>query len=389
MGEKTKGKVEAREEKHAIQILREKGYTVTDLREIDLSSPLASISILNKVKQKDVLSMTQQLATMINSGLPLTEALNILKVQSKPALSKMLADIQHDVQGGMTLADALKPHQPTFSNVYIALVRAGEASGKLDEILERLAESEEKAREFRAKTKGALIYPVIVVLAMIGVITVMMVFVVPQLTDLYAEFDAELPFITQVLIAVSNFMSKLWYVLVLGLVGAYLWVRASLKTKKGREAFDHFKLTMPVFGPLRKEIIIAEVARTMSLLSSAGISILEALDIVSVSAGNVIFKEAIVKTAKGVEKGLPLAAMIAQQELFPPLFSQMVSVGEETGEMDTILAKVAHYFETEAEYKIKNLTTALEPIIIIVLGTVIGFIVLAIISPLYSLTELF
>jgi type IV pilus assembly protein PilC len=386
-GKNLKGKVEARDEKQAIDILRARKLVIVALQATSQGSMFSNFS--QRVSGDDIVQFTQQLSTMLNSGLPLTDALEMLRMQSRAVMSKVLGDIQSDVQGGMSLAEAMGRHKEVFSGVYVALVRAGEASGKLDEILSRLAENEEKQREFRAKVKGAMIYPIIIFIAMFLVMLVIMIFVVPQLTSIYDSFDAELPFATQILIGISNLVRNWWWVLIGAAAGATIFFRQWHRTPDGKKQIDAMVLRIPVFGTLRVQIIMAEFARTLSLLVKAGISILDALSIVSETVGNSIYREAITLVSKGVEKGMPLAAMLAQQQTFPPLMSQMVAVGEETGQLDEVLGKVARYFEQIAENKIKNLTTAIEPIIMIILGLMVAFIVFAIITPLYKITELF
>lgn len=387
-GKTIKGRVEARNEKHAVQVLRAKELVVIKVKDEGTGQGV-SLPFMGGIKKDDLVQFTNQLATMLNSGLPLSEALALLKSQSKPAMQKMLEEIAQDVQGGSSFTEALSKHPSVFSPVYVSLVRAGEASGKLDEILIRLAENEDKQREFRAKTKGALVYPALVFTAMIGVMVVMMMFVVPQLTQLYTSFDAELPFITQVLIGISDFMRNYWWLLILMIVAAWYGFKAYRKTPGGRKQVDRLVLKIPVMGPLRTKIILTDFTRTLSLLISAGVSILESLDIVRVSMDNVIFMEAVNQAAKGVEKGMPLAAMLAHQPVFPVIMSQMVAVGEETGQMDQVLLKVSKYFESDVEHLIKNLTTAIEPVIMVVLGVMVAFVVFGILTPLYKLTSLF
>lgn len=388
--ERVKGKVEARDERHAAQVLREKNLFVITLKAETTGSAISFLETMtNKVKRDDVVSFTQQLATMLNAGLPLTEGLELLKIQSKPALAKVISDVEREVQGGASLGDAMGKFPQAFSSVYVALVKTGEASGKLDTVLTRLAENEEKQRQFRSKTKGALIYPAIVVAAMGIVITILMVFVIPQMTQMYQSFGAELPFITQVLIAISDFFRATWLFVLVAIVGGGIFLWQWGKTPQGRLKIDQFLLKIPIFGKLRTETVMTEFTLTLSLLVGSGISILEALEIVSESVDNMVYREALQRVVKGVEKGLPLATMLARQQVFPALLSQMTSVGEETGELEGVLLKVSKYFEQITEQTIKNLTTAIEPLIMIVLGVVVGFIVLAVITPLYRITQLF
>jgi type IV pilus assembly protein PilC len=387
MGKTLKGKVEARDERQAISILRARKVVVISLQISGQGMNFGSLT--NMVSRDDVVQFTQQLSTMLNSGLPLTDALDLLKSQSKPGMSKILSDTQNDIQGGMSLAEALSKHTEVFSSVYVALVRAGEASGKIDTILNRLAENEEKQREFRAKIKGAMIYPVIITIAMVLVMAVIMIFVVPQLSDIYTSFGASLPFQTLLLIGMSNFVRNFWWLIILMGIGGTFGLKQYQRTPGGRRHIDFLLLKLPIFGALQVEVIMSEFSRTLSLLVAAGISILDGLQIVSETVGNSLYKESIQTVSKGVEKGMPLAAMVARERVFPPLISQMISVGEETGKLDEVLGKVAIYFEQNAEHKIKNLTTAIEPLIMIVLGVMVAFIVFSVITPLYKLTDLF
>jgi type IV pilus assembly protein PilC len=342
-----------------------------------------------RVKLDDVVAFTRQMATMITAGLPLSESLSILEIQSKPALSKVVGEILRDVQGGNTVADSMEKHRNVFTDVYISLVRAGEAAGALDRVLKRLASNLEKEKEFRAKTKGALIYPAIITIGMVIVAAIMMIFVVPKLASMYEDFDAELPLPTLILIGISNFVSSFWY-LVIGMgvafvIGLNYWK----STPAGRFQWDRIMLAMPVFGKLKTQIILAETTRTMSLLVGSGISLVEALEIVRGVIDNGVYREAIEQSMKNVKKGIPFSVTLARQGLFPPLLPNMVAVGEETGKMDEVLLKVSKYFEEEAEHMIKGLTTALEPLIMIVLGVGVGFLVISIIMPIYNLTNQF
>jgi len=390
-GKDAKGKVEARDLASALGVLREKGMVVVEIKPVnEVSGVLGkTTTMMQKVSGDDIVAFTRQFSTMVASGLALTESLSVLEMQSRPAMSRVISEVLREVQGGNTLADAMDKQSQVFSGVYVSLIRAGEASGALDEVLKRLADNLEKQKEFKGKVKGALIYPVIVVIGMIAVTVVMMVFVIPKLADMYQDFDADLPWMTQLLIAVSNMFQTLWPVMLLGSIlagaGFFYWK----STPVGRKNFDTFVLKLPVFGKLQSEIVLAEMARTLSLLVGAGISLLDALEIVGGVLGNKVFEEAIDESMKQVKKGMPLSVTLARANVFPPLLPNMVAVGEETGKMDEVLMKVANYFEVESEHTVKNLTTALEPIIMIVLGLGVGFLVISIIMPIYQLTSQF
>ena len=383
-----KGKVEASNLAQASAVLKEKQLFIISIEPMG-SQLNALTSLMDKVTGSDVVNFTRQLATMITAGLTLTEAFAILQEQSKPAMQKIVTEMLRDVEGGTSFADALSKHKQVFSRVYIALVRSGETAGVLDQVLRRLADNLEKQHEFIAKTKGALIYPVIVFVAMIVVAFIMMAFVVPKLTEMYADFGAELPGITKVLITVSNAMASFWY-LFIGGAGAGLYALfAYKKTPMGDQQIDRLLFRIPIYGLLRVQIMMTEFARTVSLLLGAGVSLLAALEIVADSMDSVLFRQAMRATAQDVEKGVSFADAITRQSVFPQLVGQMISVGEETGKMDEILVKLSSYYESESEHAIKNLSTALEPMIMIVLGVGVGFLIVAIVMPIYNLTSQF
>lgn len=390
-GKYESGKVEAVTAETAARILRERGLTVIRLtpeQKFFLVSVLESFT--NKVGLDDVANFTRQFSMMVTAGLPITDALVILRSQSKPNLKPVVAQILSEVEGGSSLSSAMKKYPNVFSQVYVSLIEAGETGGVLDKVLERLADNLESQREFQAKVKGALIYPVIVVIGMVAVGIVMMVLVVPRLTSLYGEFNAELPFATKALIAVSGLMQKYLFIFLLILIAGVWGFIAFAKTPVGREKVDSWKFKIPIAGNLIRQVILVEFSRTLGLLVAAGIPILEGLKVVSGVVGNVVVSKAIGRVATRVEKGFALAYSLAQEpEIFPPILYQMLSVGEETGKVDETLGKVSHVFEQESEHAVRNLTAAVEPIIMIVLGVGVGFLVIAIIMPIYNLTSQF
>jgi type II secretory pathway component PulF len=389
-GETVNGKVEARNEAQAAALLQSRGLFVIGVNSTSESSFSFINDFFQGIKQDEVVNITRQLSTMVTAGLPLLDGLRILEQQSKPAIAKLIAELIRDIEGGGTFADALSKHPKVFDRVFIQLVRAGEAGGVLDEILNRLADNLERSKEFRSKTKGALIYPTIVMIAMGLVGAVMMIFVIPKLTEMYKDFGADLPFATQLLIGISNFFVNFWWLMLAMIFGGIAGVNSWGKTKKGRLFLDGMKLKMPIMGVLRAKILLTEFARTMSLLLSAGISLLRALEIVTEALDNVIYRDALKAASEQVEKGVSLGdAISAHNTIFPPILFQMISVGEETGKLDEVLMKLANYFQSESEQAIKNLTTALEPLIMVVLGLMVGVMVIAIIMPIYNLTSQF
>ncbi len=382
-----RGVVEAASKKVAVEMLRKRGLYIVELHPQGQGNSM--MELFNKVKFDDVVNFTRQLATMISAGLSLTDSLNILKAQVPGPFQVKIESILRSVEGGSTFADALKEHEDVFSKVYVALVRAGESAGVLDTILSRLADNLEKQREFRAKTKGALIYPVIVLIGMAIVGVVMMVFVLPKLTSMYQDFNADLPMVTKILMGISNFVAKTWYLAIMVVAGIMYFLKWWRTTEFGALKYDQLMLKLPVFGKIKQMVIVAEFARTLSLLVGAGVPLVDGLKIVQGVVGNQVYSRALKRVATDVEKGNVLAISLAKEEAFPMIVSQMVSAGEQTGKLDEILRRLAIYFETESEHAIKNLSTAMEPIIMVILGLGVGFMIIAIIVPIYNLSNVF
>lgn len=384
------GEVEASTPQAAAKLIRSKGFVVISVKS-SFANPLLMIkSFKDKVKPSEVSTFTRQLSTMVGAGLPITEALLILRTQSKGSIEKVVSQILADIEGGESLSSALQKHPGVFGPTYIALVKSGEVSGVLDKVLLRLADNLEKQQEFAGKVKGALIYPVIILIGMIVVGLVMMIFVIPRLTTLYSEFNAKLPLPTLILIGISNFLIKFWPLLLILLVGGAYGFVFYRRTKIGRRKTDEIAFKIPVMGELQKQILLTEITRTLSLMVGAGVSILDGLNITASVVDNVVISDALKDASVQVEKGFPVAYSFAKHpEAFPFILSQMISVGEETGKMEEVLAKVSHIFEIESDQKVKTLTASVEPLIMVLLGLGVGFLVIAIILPIYNLTSQF
>ncbi len=388
-GNDSRGVVDAVDEKQAANILRSKGLLITGLYESDQLNLDALMGRFSKPKPDEITNFTRQMATMIGAGLPLVEALKILKTQSGTGLKPVIENILTEVEAGTTLADAVEGSGGGFSSVYIAMVRAGESAGVLDQVMGKLADSLDKQREFRSKTKGAMVYPVIIFIAMIVIAGIMMVFVVPKLTAMYKDFGAELPGPTKVLMTVSDFTVNYWYLLIIVIGVAVGFFSSWSKTEVGGLIVEQITFKIPIWGKLRKDVILTEFARTISVLLGAGIPILDSLHIVAETLGSRIYAAGIKQASVYVEKGVSLAEAVTRIDMFPPILSQMISVGEETGKLDTVLTKLAAYYESESEIKVKALTTAIEPLIMVIMGIGVGFLVIAVIMPIYNLTSQF
>lgn len=388
-GDMVTGLVDAPNEQVAIRLLHDKRLFVISVSPARDQLNLESIQqLFKRVTFNDIVNFTRQLSTMIVAGLSIPDALTILRAQTtNKVFSDVLVDIEHQIVSGGNLGDSLAKYPRYFPATFIALIRAGESSGTLDQVLTRLADTMEAQRDFRGKVQGALIYPAIILIGMVGVVFVMMTVVVPKLTGLYTDMNIELPVTTKILISVSQFFVHDWWLMILIGIGLALGFRKWRTTPVGEHATDSLILKIPIFGELQKKIILVEFTRTLGMLIASGIHILEGLTILKNSLGNVLFREAITEIAKKVEKGFPLGDSFAQYPVFPAIVSQMMKVGEETGKLDDTLLKLSHYFQTESENLVKGLTSAIEPIIMVILGVGVGFIVISVITPIYNLTS--
>jgi type II secretory pathway component PulF len=387
----TKGLVDAPSQPIAIRILHDKQLFVVGISAKQEGFSFSQLGQLNKrIKFNEIVNFTRQLSTMETAGLSLPQALTILRNQTtNPTLVALLLDIEHQVVSGGTFGDALAKYPKQFSPTYIALVRAGELSGTLDQILLRLSDTLESQREFRGKVSGAMVYPAIILVVMIAVLFLMMTVVMPKLTTLYSQMNIKLPWTTLLVISMSNFFVHFWWLLLGGIAGAVWLFQRWRKTSVGELFIDTFIFKIPIFGDLQKKIILVDFTRTLAMLVASGIHILEGLKILQNSLGNVVFRNAIGEISKKVEKGFPLGDSFAQYAVFPPIVSQMMKIGEETGKIDEVLLKVSHVFEVESDQEVKGLTAAIEPIIMVILGVSVGFLVTSIIMPIYSLTNAF
>lgn len=382
--------IEAQNQEAVVYFLKNNNYLPINIRKIGTSSFFSLGFLFDRVNFNDIVDFTRQVAIMLNAGLTLVDCFEILKQQiKKQSLYKIISDVDKEIRAGNPLSEALKKYPHLFSNLYISLVKSGEASGKLNEILLKLAENLEKQREFRGKIKGALIYPVIVVIGMVTVMFIMVTFVVPRLLGLYKDFNIQLPLSTQVLIVVSSFSSKFWPFIIVAVFGGVTLARRMLATKQGKKAHDEFILKIPVIGKVVKISDLVDSTRTLSILIGSGVSILEALTIIVDTSSNIVFRESFSRIYTQVEKGVSLGTAMNAEGVFPPILVQMVIVGEQTGHLDETLLRISRYFELESELAVKTMTTLIEPAILIFLGLGVGFLVMSVITPIYSLTNSF
>ncbi len=382
---KQKGKLEANSDKEVVDFLRSKDITPLSIRKVGQTESVFSLGF-NNIKSQDIALFTRQLSSMVATGLTLIESLNILKQQkNKPKMQKVINDLVSALSEGAPFSEALSQHKHAFSDVYIALIRAAEKGGLLDKILSRLADNIEKSEDLKKRIKSAMLYPGIVVVGVIVVIIVMNVLVIPQLGSLYENLNVELPLSTRIVLEISKIFTIFYPLLIIGAVAFYIGLQRFKRTERGIKTIDKIKLQLPVLGTIFTLSILDEITRTLSLLISSGASIIDSLTITSNVAGNYWYRNAILSSSALVEKGVPLSDALIFQKIFPPMVIQMVRVGESTGRIDESLLKISEYFERDLDIKVRTLTSAIEPILIIFLGISVAFLILSVITPIYSL----
>ncbi len=384
------GRIEAANEKVASQQLREKGLRPFEMKPVasggvDVGAFFAGLK-KKKVKASDRMTFTRQLATLLEAGLPLMRALTILTEQSEnPALRVMIEEVKNSVQGGASFSEAIGKYPDTFNKLYVSMVRAGEVGGVLEVVLDRLAEFAEKDAALAAKVKSAMVYPAIIVIVAITVITILMAFVIPQFTELFGSMGATLPLPTRILITISGYVKGFWWAIFGGMAGIYYGSKAWFKTGPGEKWRDATVLKLPVFGEIQRKMITARFTRTLGTLIQSGVPILQALSIVKDTTGNVVVGAAMDSVAAAVTEGEPLASPLHRIGVFAPMVTNMIAVGEETGALDQMLIRIADNYDMVVEEAVKGLTSLMEPAIIVFMGVTIGFIVLALFMPLFDM----
>lgn len=339
-----------------------------------------------RVKQKEIAIFTKQFSVMLDAGLPLVQCLEIIATQQEnKTFANILYQVRNDVESGSTLADAMRRHPRAFDALFVNMISAGEAGGILDVILTRLSGFIEKIIKLKSALRSAAIYPAVILSVAIGVVTIILLKVIPVFATLFEGLGATLPLPTRMVLALSHVLGQFFLFAVVGLILLVVGLRYYYKTEQGRLLIDGLLLKMPIFGMVLKKISVARFSRTLSTLLSSGIPILEALDITARTAGNKVIENALLRARRAIEEGKTLIEPLKAAKVFPPMVLQMTSVGEQTGELDTMLTKVADYYDEEADVAIKNFLTLLEPLLIVFLGVVVGGIVISMYLPLFSL----
>ncbi len=367
-----------------IAALRRQQIVVTTVKEKGKEIALPRLG--GGISSKDIAIFTRQFSVMIDAGLPLVQCLEILgQQQDNKAFQKVILQVRQDVEAGSSLAEAMRKHPQAFDDLYVNMVAAGEAGGILDTILQRLANYIEKAVKLKAQVRAALIYPTAVVTIAIIVVYIILWKVIPVFATLFEGLGAQLPFLTRVIVGISNFIGRFWWLIFLLIAAAVIAIRQYYQTPNGRYQIDRLLLKAPVIGIVLRKIAVARFCRTLGTLLASGVAILESLDITARTAGNAVLEEAILTVRKEVEEGKTVADPLARTEQFPPMVCQMIGVGEQTGAMDTMLSKIADFYEDEVDRAVEGLMSLIEPVIIAFLGVVIGTIVVAMYLPMFSL----
>ena len=382
------GVIDAPNETEAANTLHNKMLIVMAVKEVKAKGGIFAPSKA-KVKLDDLVIFSRQLATMIDAGIPLVQALGILSEQvDNKTLQGIVMTVRQDIEAGMSFCDALSKHPQVFSDLFINMSKAGEASGMLDEVLDRLASYQEKSAALQRKIGSSMVYPIVVLGMAVLITAVLLLKVVPTFKGIFAMLGGTLPFPTQVLIMASDILRKnfIWAVVVLGILSAAF--KKYIATPKGRYKFDATLLRLPVVGPLFQKVAVASFSRTFSTLVKSGVSVLNALDIVGKTAGNKVIEEAIANARSAVREGEPIADPLTRSKVFPPIVCRMIGVGEQTGQLEKMLSKIADFYDEQVDSAVSAMTSLIEPLVIAFLGIVIGGIVIALFLPIFKLSEL-
>jgi len=385
-GRKLKGEIEAADERIAMSQLKRRNLDVKKLKPKP-KDLFENISFLQpKITSKDLVIFTRQFSTMIDAGLPLVQGLTILADQAENKTFRgILKQISKDVEGGSTLAEAMKKHPNVFDDLFVNLVAAGEVGGILDTIMRRLAVFIEKAQKLKSQIKGAMTYPIVVIAIAIIVIAVILIFVIPVFEEMFSSFGSALPAPTQFVVDLSNFMKGNIHWVILGIIALAIAYKQIRKNKKGRRLTDDLFLKLPVFGDLLKKTAVARFTRTLGTMISSGVPILDSLEIVAKTSGNVILEEIIMEVRGSIAEGQTIAEPLSENNIFPGMVVQMISVGEATGALDTMLDKIADFYDDEVDAAVAALTSMLEPLLMLFLGGSIGGLVIAMYLPIFSM----
>ncbi len=394
-GKSSKGQIDAESEARARSKLRSSGKYPVSIRESigkvqsGKKKGTSSVSFFERIKSDEIHVVTRQLATLLNAGIPLINGLaSLIDQSSNPALKRVLAQIRDSVNEGSTLTNALSQHPKLFSNIYINMVRSGEASGSLDVVLERLADFGESQKAIQAKLKAALVYPIFMAFIGTGILLFLITYIVPNITRVFMDMERALPLPTRLLILASDGLRNYWWLGALLLVGLFGLTRLFLAQKQGRRIWDRIKLTFPITGAVNRKIILARFSSTLGSLLNSGVPLITSLQIVESLVNNQLITKETTKAMEKIQKGKSMSSALEASVWFPPLFLQMVAVGEQSGQLEAMLDKVAQNYEREVETAIMGMTALIEPIMISAMGAAVGFVVLSILLPIFEMNQM-
>jgi type IV pilus assembly protein PilC len=387
-GERQVGEIEATNRDIALDILRSNNLIILSLTAAKDAPVLSrNIALLERISLKEVAIVTRQLSVMVESKVPLVQSIQSLASQTdKQKFKSKLSEVAHDVEGGMLFSDALAKHPKVFSGLYVSIIKSGEVSGRLGSSLLYLADHLEREHDLRGKVKGAMVYPIFILVSFIAVGFVMMIVVFPKITSLLAENGQDLPAITSFLIGISNFLRSFWWLLVVFLIGLFFLFRFWVSTKKGRYQLDAFKVRVPIFGPLLKKIYLARFNENLATLVSGGIPIIKALDISGQVVGNLVYRRVISNAIVDVRAGQGIGLSLAKSKYIPKMVSDMISVGEQSGQLETVLKNTSRFYRREVDTAVGSITTLIEPIIIVAMGIMVAFLVAGVLIPIYQVS---
>ena len=386
-----KGELTAKTRDEAVDQLRKQQVVVTSLEEKSGMGGKFKFSLGSGLTDKDLVVFTRQFGTMINAGLPLIQCLDILSTQSEnKVLRETVGDVKNSVEAGSTFSDALKRHPKVFDDLYVNMIHAGEVGGLLDTILTRLAKHIEKAMKLKGQIKSAMVYPTAIVGVAVIIISVLMVWVIPVFAQMFLEMSGGkvgLPGPTQIVINVSNFFQSYWYAMVGAMVATVIAIKRYYATVNGRVVIDRLLLKVPIVGDLIRKASVAKFTRTLGTLITSGVPLLEGLSICAKTSGNKVIEEALMNARVSISGGKTISEPLAKCNVFPKMVTHMIAVGESTGALDAMLGKIADFYEDEVDQAVETLTSLLEPIMMVVLGTIIGFIVIAMYLPIFTMAQ--
>ena len=384
-GKVQSGEIEAADEQGALSMLKQKNIKVTGVKKKFESDFLSN---KKPITERDIVIFTRQFSTMVDAGLPLVQCLEILGKQSdNPAYGEIIMKIKTDIESGSNLSDAMRKHPKVFNSLYANLVEAGEAGGILDTILNRLANYIEKALSLKKKVKTAMVYPAAIVTVAFTVVAFLMVFVIPTFASMFEGGGAELPAPTAIVMDISNIFRNQWYYIVGGPILFFILFKKMYATERGNIEIDRLALKLPVFGMLIRKVSTAKFSRTLGTLIASGVPLIEAMDICARTAGNKIVEIAILNSIEAIKEGETIAAPLARENVFPPMVIQMIDVGESAGALDAMLSKIADFYDEEVDTAVDGLTALLEPMLMVFLGIIVGFIVVAMYLPIFKMGE--